>query len=98
MTLSSASTLAQVQASYDDNAAYAELGDTGMCASFITACRILLRRLPQEASHGNGRNTVQWNLSVILESQKKAERWLATQQTATNPSVVFPVFDQGFLG
>lgn len=48
-SLTSASTLAQVEASYDDNASYAEDASVAKAKAFVTACRILLRRLPAEA-------------------------------------------------
>ena len=44
-TLSSSSTTAQIEAAYDDNASYEEDGSATKAAAFITACRLLIRRL-----------------------------------------------------
>ena len=52
MPLSSASSLANVQNAYDDNACYAEVGSINQAHGFITACRLLLRRLPKRVSKG----------------------------------------------
>jgi hypothetical protein len=46
--LTSTSTDAQVFAAYDDNASYAEDNSPAKARAFITACRILLRRVPKE--------------------------------------------------
>jgi len=52
--LSSSSTLAQVQAAYDDNASYDLESDEAAglvkAAKFIEACRILIRRRPMTTS------------------------------------------------
>lgn len=51
-TLTSASTDAQVFASYDDNASYEEDGSRTKALAFRTACMILLRRRPSLATRG----------------------------------------------
>jgi hypothetical protein len=51
-TLTAASTLAQVEASYDNNASYAEDNSPTKAKAFVTACRFLLRRLPAEGDAG----------------------------------------------
>lgn len=78
MTLSSASTLAQVQAAYDDNASYEEAGSVAMAREFVTACRILLRRTPQMTMH-NGLNQMQINVTVIRDEMQRAQRWIDSQ-------------------
>lgn len=82
MTLSSASTNAEVWAAYDDNASYEEVGSVAMARSFVTACRILLRRTPQMAMH-DGKNQVQNNVAVIRQEMERAQRWLASQPAAS---------------
>lgn len=52
--LSSASTLAEVEASFDDNASYREDESTTKAAKFITACTILLRRKAKKSSDEAG--------------------------------------------
>ena len=51
-TLSSNSTDAEVWAAYDDNASYEEDGSRTKALAFVTACRILRRRLPLAAGRG----------------------------------------------
>jgi len=76
--LSSASTDAQVWAAYDDNASYAEDGDTAKCLIFQTACRMLLRRTPKLAAlAGRGGHEIQMDVALLREELKAAERWYA---------------------
>lgn len=49
-TLNSSSTDAEVWAAYDDNASYEEDGSRAKALAFLTACRILRRRLPISGS------------------------------------------------
>ena len=51
-TLSSNSTDAEVWAAYDDNASYEEDASRAKALKFVTACRILRRRLPLAAGRG----------------------------------------------
>jgi len=55
-TRSSNSTDAEVWAAYDDNASYEGVGSRTKALAFVTACRILRRRLPLSA--GRGQQTV----------------------------------------
>lgn len=78
-TLSSASTLAQVQAAYDDNASYAEDNSVAKCKAFITACRMLIRRTPVRAVHG-GRGAgeeLESSIELIRKELEAAKGWLA---------------------
>lgn len=50
MTLTAESTLAEVQAQYDDNADYDLNGSVAQAKLFIQACRLLLRRMADSAS------------------------------------------------
>ena len=82
-TLSSASTLAQVQAAYDDNASYAEDASVSKCKTFITACRLLLRRMPARSVHG-GRGSgeeVETTVGLIQTEMREAQSWLAGNDT-----------------
>lgn len=79
-TLDSSSTLAEVQAAYDDNASYAEDDSTAKAAAFVTACRFLLRRLPRRAAHGGrGAEEVELELRLIREELNAASQWLAVK-------------------
>ena len=51
-TLNGNSTDAEVLAAYDDNASYEEDGSRTKALAFVTACRILRRRLPLSARRG----------------------------------------------
>src|SRR5258708_1567978 len=74
-TLSSASTLAQVKQSYDDNASYQEDASPTKCRAFCTACTILLRRLPAEA--GKGQTTLKIDLGQVKAELEQARAWLS---------------------
>jgi len=78
-TLSSASTIAEVQAAYDDNASYEEDASTAKCRAFVTACRFLLRRIPKRAVHGGrgGGEEIETDPTQIAAELAKAQRWLA---------------------
>jgi len=90
-TLSGTSTLAEVQAAYDDNASYAEDGSTAKASAFLTACRILLRRIPTEAGKGSNRVRTDENLRRIQAELHDAQAWLATHPDATD-GVMHPDF------
>ena len=78
-TLSSASTLVQVQAAYDDNASYSEDASPAKCKVFITACRLLLRLMPARSVHG-GRGSgeeVETTVGLIQKEMESAQGWLA---------------------
>lgn len=75
-TLSSASTLAQVKAAYDDNASYEEVGSVAKARAFVTAARILLRRMP--ASAGAGGAYVSLSPTTIRDELHAAQTWLAS--------------------
>lgn len=89
MSLSSSSTLAQVNAAYDDNADYAESGggSTTKAAAFIQACRILLRRIATEAATGPERIRQDENLRAIRAELNDAKDWLALNDTTSGAGV-----------
>lgn len=71
-TLSSTSTDAEVWAAYDDNASYEEDGSRTKAQAFITACRLLARRLPISAGRGT-QNVTRESLQQQIED---ARTWL----------------------
>ena len=73
-TLSSSSTLAQVEAEYDDNASWFEDQSLTKAKAFVTACTILLRRLYRLQS--KGANTLGFDPERIEEQRKEAKEWL----------------------
>lgn len=88
-SISSASTLDQVRASYDDNCSYQEDASASKCAAFITAATMLLRRLPLETSKEG--QQLRLSLDLIKAELKQARNWLATNPTA-QPTVLFSDF------
>ena len=70
-TLSSSSTLAQVQDAYVDNASYAEDASVAKAKAFVTACRILLLKLPAEA--GTRESHVRLNPAEIAREIREAQ-------------------------
>lgn len=79
MVIDSTSTLAQVEAAYDDNASYAQNNSPDQCRQFITACRILLRRMPKAA--GQRDSHLQTNTDLIEKAIGRAELWLQSNDT-----------------
>lgn len=78
-TLNGSSTLAQVQAAYDNNASYAEDGDVAKCRAFLTACRILLRRMPAESGTREAHHRL--NPELIQKEMTEARSWLDANDT-----------------
>ena len=91
--LSSASTLAQVQAEYVDTASYVEDGSASKCRRFITACRILLLKLPAES--GTPQAHFRMNPELIAAELKKAEQWLGGQDTTDSGDTSRPTTSLG---
>jgi hypothetical protein len=88
-TLSSSSTLAEIQAAYDDNASYEEDGDATKAAAFITACRMLLRRIPRRVSHGGrGAEEIETSPEQLREDIADAHRWLCAHGGNRRPVTV----------
>lgn len=75
MPIDSTSTLAQVQAAYDDNASYAAERSLAKAQAFTTAARILLRRIPMESSSRDG--AVRFQMDLISKEIERAEQWIA---------------------
>lgn len=75
-TLSSASTLTEIKAAYLDNASYQEDADLAKARAFITACRMLLLKLPQRAAQGDGVE-VQLDVRMIQTEMNATKRWIA---------------------
>jgi hypothetical protein len=83
-SLSSSSTLPQVEGAYDDNASYAEDSSPAKCKAFLTAARILLRRYPRATA--NGSTHTQFSIDLVQNAIAAAEQWLESNDTAANPA------------
>jgi len=83
-TLSSSSTLTEIQAAYDDNASYLEDGSTAKCKAFITAVRLLIRRTAQQVSNSAASSSITIDINQYREELRDARKWLAANggQTA----------------
>lgn len=74
-SLSSASSLDTIVASYVDNASYAEDASATKAAAFVTACRILLLKRPQRVRHGN--EEIELKPDEIRFQLREAQNYLA---------------------
>jgi len=82
-TLSSSSTLAEIQAEYDDNASYAEDDSVAKAAAFVTACRMLLRVIPKvSVQGGRGGFELHTDPESLRQQISEATRWRSLRQTA----------------
>jgi len=82
-TLGSASSIEDLQAAYDDNASYEEDGDAAKARVFLTACRILARRLAARVQKGDG--SVALDARKFEEQAEEARRWLAVHGGTKTP-------------
>lgn len=82
LALSSASTLAEIQAAYDDNLDYDLSGDAAKCRQFIQACRMLIRRRPEETQNGTSR--IRDDYHKLQVELTKAETWLAANDSTAS--------------
>lgn len=87
-TLSSASTLADVWNAYDDNASYEEDDSVSKARTFITACRILLRRLPAQNTRSS--TTLRFDLKRIQNELQQAQRFVALKSASKGSGVIHP--------
>ena len=81
-SLDSSSTLAQIKACYADNGGYAEDASATMALAFITACRLLLIKLPKRVGQRSG-DELELDLAVIADQMTAAQRWLAGNAAVT---------------
>ncbi len=78
--LSYTSSDADVNAAYDDNASYMEDLSIAKCRAFITAVRILIRRLNnKEADQGS---SLEKNIADLRAELNSASEWLAKNGNA----------------
>jgi len=95
-SLDSSSTLAQIRASYADNAGYGEDASPVMAAAFVTACRLLLLKLPKRSVHGGrGAEEIELELGQIRIELDQARQWIALN-CSTVPAVRHVDFQTDF--
>jgi len=78
-TLTGSSTNAEVWAAYDDNASYEEDVSRPKALAFITACRVLSRRLPLSIA----RDSQTITRESLQQEAAQARAWLAANPGAS---------------
>ena len=92
-TLTGSSTLAEVQAAYDDACSYQEDRDVAKARALITAARILKRRYATESQKGTDRVRLDENLRQLDREIVEARAWLTRNDpngAAAAPIVMVP--------
>ena len=79
-SVTSSSTVAEIEAAYIDNGSYVEDQSVTKCRAFITAARALLIRLPSTAT--KGANTLSFNLENLKDELNAAQSWLEARDTS----------------
>ena len=90
-TLSSASTDAEVEAAYDDNASYREDNSVSKARIFGTACLIMARRRELEMWKGD----LRLRGESLREEGKEAYAWADSNDTSRNPRATKVDFTRG---
>lgn len=92
MALTSSSTLTQIIAAVVDNASYEEDDDITKAKAFVTACRILIFKLPAEQS--NRVATTKFSIADLRKMKSEADAWLEKKGSGTSYSnkIVHPSF------
>lgn len=75
MPLDSTSTLDEIEAAYADNASYQETGDVTKAKAFVTACRLLLLKLPKLISQGG--NQIALSPDLIRKEMTQAQLFVS---------------------
>lgn len=83
-SLSSSSTMAQVEAAYDDNASYAEDDSITKAKAFVTAVRFLLRRLYSSEAFGSA--SLSTRVDLLRDELRDAQKWLEARDVDSLPS------------
>jgi hypothetical protein len=85
-TVDSSSTLAEVEAAYDDNASYLEDNSVTKARAFVSAARILIRRYPSSQASGDAAVTLP--IQQIKQELDEARQWLELRDTDRSPTEV----------
>ncbi|MCA9013708.1 MAG: hypothetical protein KDA77_00120 [Planctomycetaceae bacterium] len=87
MTLNSSNTLDDIIAAYADNASYAEDDSVTKARAFVTACNILILKLPAEQT--NGESTTKISTAELRRLKDEAQTWLNKKGSGTSYSVKY---------
>ena len=97
MSITSASSVADLEAAFIDNADYEAQASIEKAQTFVQACRRLLLRRPSAAkrSTGVGSFSAQWNTEALKSELDRALQWLSFAPAAqADGGVVFPSFQE----
>src|SRR5215207_8957877 len=83
-TLTSSSTLVEIENAYVDNASYEEDASVAKAKAFITAARILLLKLPEES--GTRESHLKLSKAEIAAQLEQARTWVAANDTGDSGS------------
>lgn len=98
MAGSAMATLATILANYEANADYEEAGSVTKAQAFLTACRILLVKMPNRSSMrgGGAGSEMQMSVELLTAQITAAQNFIAANPTAAqqlaNPDVLHPDF------
>ena len=81
-TLTGSSTLSQIETAYGDNGSYVEDDSVAKCRAFITACRLLLVKLPTVSV--KGANSISFRVESLQRELERAQAWLETHSTTAS--------------
>ncbi len=84
MTLTSASTDAEVEAAYDDNADYRDTASITKARLFAQACRLLVRRYTSGVSSDG--TSINRNVELIRDELRDVDTWLDGNDPARSQS------------
>lgn len=90
--LSSANNIGEIKAAYANNASYVEDGSPAKARKFITACRMLIMRLPKRVSVGGGQGEeVELEVRTLQDQIGDAQRFLTTANVAAAPTRCYSI-------
>lgn len=81
-TLSSTSTLDEIKAAYMDNASYEEDASVAKAKAFVTACRLLLMKIPKVSQDSEGAR-VEMNPDLIQREMAEAREYVRAHEPTT---------------
>jgi hypothetical protein len=94
-SLNSSSTIEQIKAAYADNASYSEDASVAKARAFVTACRLLLLKLPKSSGSAGGNVTL--SPELIAKEMELAQAYVSdsgatTEQGGAGPRVTHADF------
>jgi hypothetical protein len=93
VSITSASTTAQIEAQVLDNLSYQRENSVATAHLFLEACTALLFRRPSQSEHSGSR--LAWSMEFIHQQIQQAQAWLASQAGSSGAAdnVAHPSFE-----